>query len=53
MSREYITMAHYPQDNIDLLLEKHISSYGLCIECSTYSTYVPYPCSPIKRAYNE
>jgi hypothetical protein len=49
MSKEFITKAHYPKDDVDLLLEKHISSYGLCTECTTFSSYVPYPCPIIQE----
>ena len=48
--REFITRAHYPKDDVDLILEKHESSYGLCTECSTFSTYVAYPCAIVKGA---
>ena len=53
MSKEFITLAHYPKDNIDLILERHTSSYGLCTECSSFSTYIPYPCSIVKEAQGE
>jgi len=46
--KEYITMAHYPQDDVDLIMERHISNYGLCEECSTYSILVAYPCEIVK-----
>lgn len=49
MSKEYITKAHYPQDT----LSEHTSSYGLCIKCSSFSTYVPYPCPIVEEANNE
>jgi len=48
--REFITRAHYTNDDVDLILEKHESSYGLCTECSTFSTYVAYPCAIVKGA---
>jgi hypothetical protein len=48
--REFVTLAHYPKDDVDLILEKHESSYGLCTECSTFSTYVAYPCPTVKEA---
>jgi hypothetical protein len=48
--KEFITLAHYPKDDVDLILEKHKSSYGLCIECSTYSINVAYPCLIVKEA---
>jgi len=51
VSKEYITLAHYPQDIEDL--ELHQSSYGLCTECSTNTKYVPYPCSVVEEAGNE
>jgi hypothetical protein len=50
MAQEYITKAHYPvytSDEIELM-ELHISNYGLCKECSTYSKHVAYPCSIIE-----
>lgn len=52
--REYITLAHYPTytpNEIDLM-DLHTSSYGLCTECSTYSTYVAYPCLIIQAIQN-
>ena len=52
MSREFITKAHYP-DSTAIILERHTSSYGLCTECSSFSTYVPYPCPIVKEAINE
>jgi hypothetical protein len=53
MSREFITLAHYPKDDVDLILEKHTSSYGLCSECSSFSTYIPYPCPIVKEVQGE
>jgi hypothetical protein len=50
MNKEYITLAHYPQRED---LELHQSSYGLCTECSTFTKYVPYPCSVVEEAGNE
>ena len=49
MSKEFITLAHYP-DSAALILEKHTSSYGLCTECSTFSIHVAYPCDIVKEA---
>lgn len=46
--KEFITLAHYPKDDVDLILERHESSYGLCTECSTYSIHIPYPCPIVK-----
>jgi hypothetical protein len=51
VSKEYITLAHYPQGREDL--ELHQSSYGLCTECSTFTNYVPYPCPVIEEAGDE
>jgi hypothetical protein len=54
MTREYITLAHYPvytSNEIDLM-DLHTSSYGLCSECSTYSKYVAYPCAVIQAIEN-
>lgn len=54
MIKEYITLAHYPtytSDEIEVM-ELHTSSYGLCTECTTYSTYVAYPCSTIQAIQN-
>jgi len=51
MSKEYITLAHYPQGREGL--ELHQSSYGLCTECSTFTNYVPYPCPVVEEAGNE
>lgn len=49
MSKEFITMAHYP-DSTALLLERHTSSYGLCTECSgVFTNLVPYPCPAVKE----
>lgn len=48
--KEYLTMAHYPTLDVKTILEEHKSSYGLCTECSTYTVYVPYPCSIVKGA---
>ncbi len=52
MSKEFITKAHYP-DSTALILERHTSSYGLCTECSSFSTYIPYPCPIVKEATSE
>ena len=52
MSREFITKAHYP-DSTAIILERHTSSYGLCTECSSFSTYVPYPCPIVKEVTSE
>ena len=41
------------EDDVDLILEKHKSSYGLCTECSTYSIYIPYPCPTIQAIEKE
>jgi hypothetical protein len=53
VSKEFVTLAHYPQDNVDLILEKHTPNYGLCTECSSFSTYIPYPCPIVKEASND
>jgi hypothetical protein len=50
--KEFITLAHYPKDDVDLILEKHQPSYGLCTECSTYSINVAYPCLIVKEKTN-
>jgi len=52
MSKEFITKAHYP-DIRSLILERHTPSYGLCTECSSFSTYIPYPCPIVTEAINE
>jgi hypothetical protein len=49
----FLTLAHYPKDNVDLILELHKSVYGLCDECSTLSTHIPYPCKVINEALKE
>jgi hypothetical protein len=52
MSKEFITMAHYP-DSRALILEQHTPSYGLCTECSgVFTNLVPYPCAVVKEAIN-
>jgi len=52
VSKEFITKAHYP-DSRSLILERHTPSYGLCTECSSFSTYIPYPCPIVTEAINE
>jgi hypothetical protein len=49
---EFITKAHYPTIDIKTILEEHKSSYGLCTECSTFSTLVSYPCAIVKEITN-
>jgi hypothetical protein len=53
MSKEFITLAHYPTIDVKTILEEHKSSYGLCTECSTFSVYVAYPCAIVKEAISE
>jgi hypothetical protein len=48
MAKEFITKAHYPTDDIPALLELHKSRYGLCQECSSFSTLVAYPCPALE-----
>jgi len=49
MTKEFITKAHYPNDDIGEILRSHRLSYGLCTECSTTDKYVPYPCDRIQE----
>jgi hypothetical protein len=49
MTKEFITKAHYPNQDIGEILRTHRSSYGLCSECSTSYKYVPYPCQVIQE----
>ena len=49
MTKEFITKAHYPNQDIGEILRTHRSSYGLCSECSTSDKYVPYPCQIIQE----
>jgi hypothetical protein len=49
MTQEFITKAHYPNDDIGEIIRTHRSSYGLCSECSTNEKHIAYPCNPIQE----
>jgi len=47
--KEFITKAHYPNDDIGEIIRLHRSNYGLCFECSTNDKHIAYPCNLIQE----